>query len=223
MNSIEIGKRIRQIRQENKLTMTAMAEKLEVSDSYWGEIERGKRLLSLEKMVMLLNLFNLSADFVLYGIAAEKCSISSSEALTDLSQQDLQTILDILTLLQEKEGISSKNEYFDQYFFARRLQSYRKKAGLSIKDLAEKTGLHFTQIQKIETCKVVPTLKTLDKIAVALEIPIDNLLANSIPAGKTIIIQEILEFTKSLSPTQQKMAKNITKAILGNIEKSNDK
>lgn len=63
--------------------------------------------------------------------------------------------------------------------FADNMRSYRKAAGLSQEDLAEKTGLHRTYIGGIEQQRVNLSLKNILKIAVALEIEPAILLAQN--------------------------------------------
>lgn len=59
------------------------------------------------------------------------------------------------------------------------VKTYRKKQGLTQTDLANRTGLNIRQIQKIENEEVKTentTLKTMQAIAQALNIKIDDLI-----------------------------------------------
>jgi transcriptional regulator with XRE-family HTH domain len=42
-------------------------------------------------------------------------------------------------------------------------------------ELSDKTGIHITQISDYETDKVIPTVYTLWKIAIAINRPVDDL------------------------------------------------
>ncbi len=60
---------------------------------------------------------------------------------------------------------------------AKRLKELRKKAGWSQQKLAEKSGLSYNTITKIEQgAATMPTIQTIIKIADALEISIDELV-----------------------------------------------
>jgi transcriptional regulator with XRE-family HTH domain len=50
------------------------------------------------------------------------------------------------------------------------LKEFRIKAGLSLRDLAEKSGLNFTTIHELETGKRKARLVTAGKLAIALGI-----------------------------------------------------
>ncbi len=60
---------------------------------------------------------------------------------------------------------------------ARKVVVYRKSLNLSQEDLADKAGLHRTYIGSIERCERNPTLSTLEVLADALNITIEDLLA----------------------------------------------
>jgi len=60
---------------------------------------------------------------------------------------------------------------------SKRVKEYRKQKGLTQQKLAEKTGLSFNTITKIEQgIGDSPTLKTLLKLSEALEIGLDELV-----------------------------------------------
>jgi transcriptional regulator with XRE-family HTH domain len=60
---------------------------------------------------------------------------------------------------------------------SKRVKEYRKQKGLTQQKLAEKTGLSFNTITKIEQgIGDSPTLKTLVKLADALGVSIDELV-----------------------------------------------
>ena len=63
----EIGKRIRQIREDMGMTKEKFAKLLGISGQYLGVVEHGKSYLSIEKLKVLCDLTNLSADYILFG------------------------------------------------------------------------------------------------------------------------------------------------------------
>lgn len=59
--------------------------------------------------------------------------------------------------------------------FGQNVQKYRKAIGLSQEQLADKAGLHRTYIGMIERAEKNVTLRNIQKLANALEVPIENL------------------------------------------------
>ena len=57
-----LGIRIRQERLNQNLTQEQLAEKLNVSTTYMGYIERGERTLTLSKLIDLANLLDVYID-----------------------------------------------------------------------------------------------------------------------------------------------------------------
>jgi quercetin dioxygenase-like cupin family protein/DNA-binding Xre family transcriptional regulator len=67
-----------------------------------------------------------------------------------------------------------------------RLRELRARSGLSIRSLAEKSGLNFNTLSLIENNKTSPSVSTLQQIAAALEIPIAAFFENQKPSQKII-------------------------------------
>ena len=53
MNYIDLGRRVKELRRKQKMTQEELAEKLDISASFLGHIERGTRIASLETLVKL--------------------------------------------------------------------------------------------------------------------------------------------------------------------------
>lgn len=67
MNYELLGKKIRQQRKEKKYTLEQLAEKLNVSTTFIGQIERAKGIPSLETLVKIANVLETSTDSLLFG------------------------------------------------------------------------------------------------------------------------------------------------------------
>ena len=65
MNFTLLGKRIREERQALRLTLEQLAEKIDKTGNYLGQIERGDRKLSIETLVDISNALNVSVDYLL--------------------------------------------------------------------------------------------------------------------------------------------------------------
>ena len=62
-----LGKQIRKQRKEKKYTLEQLAEKLDVSTTFIGQIERAKGIPSLETLVKIANVLEISIDSLLFG------------------------------------------------------------------------------------------------------------------------------------------------------------
>ena len=67
MDYVDMGKRVRKQRQLIGLTQQELAERIGVSTSFVGHVERGTRKASLETLVSISNAMELSMDYMLAG------------------------------------------------------------------------------------------------------------------------------------------------------------
>jgi len=65
MDYKRLGDRIREERLRLHLTQSALAEAVDISDTYMGAIERGERSLTLDTLVRLVNRLGVTIDFLL--------------------------------------------------------------------------------------------------------------------------------------------------------------
>jgi transcriptional regulator with XRE-family HTH domain len=74
-----IGRRIREIRKQKKITQEHIAELLEVSPVYISQIETARTKISLEMLVNLANLLNTEPGFLLNGAICKESNYLVSE------------------------------------------------------------------------------------------------------------------------------------------------
>ena len=63
----ESGKRIAKLRKERGLTQEQLAEKLNISTSNLGKLERGLQGMSIDLLVEIRCFFGVSPDYILLG------------------------------------------------------------------------------------------------------------------------------------------------------------
>lgn len=80
-----LGKRIREERLRLNLTQEKLAEDVNISTAYLGQIERGERSVTLEKLIPLANRLGVTIDFLLNDYV-----IPNSDANLNLLTQLLQ-------------------------------------------------------------------------------------------------------------------------------------
>lgn len=66
-NASECGKRIQDLRKIHSLTQEQLADKLRITCKYVQRIEAGRALGSIELLVDIAMLFNVSMDYLLLG------------------------------------------------------------------------------------------------------------------------------------------------------------
>ncbi len=66
-NQTESGKRIKQLRINRGLTQEQLSSNLNIATSTLGNIERGKRGISIDLAIEIAILFNVSLDYLLLG------------------------------------------------------------------------------------------------------------------------------------------------------------
>ena len=102
MSISTIGKRIRFFREEKKWSQEVFAEKLGLSLTYIGMIERGEKIPKLETFIKITNTLGVSADQLLAGVLNTGYSIKSSELTTkieQLSPVDQERIYEVVDIL----------------------------------------------------------------------------------------------------------------------------
>ena len=78
-----LGKRIREERLRLNLTPEKLAEDIGISTSYLGQIERGERSVTLDKLIPLANRLGVTVDFLL---ADYMVSVGDDMSLNSLNQ-----------------------------------------------------------------------------------------------------------------------------------------
>lgn len=64
-----LGQRIRKARKEKGLTQEQLAELCDLSTAHIGHIERGTRALSIESLIVISEILNVSTDYLLMDIS----------------------------------------------------------------------------------------------------------------------------------------------------------
>jgi transcriptional regulator with XRE-family HTH domain len=87
----------------------------------------------------------------------------------------------------------------------KRVREIRKLQALSQRDLAHRMNVPRTYLSKVETCKVVPTVGTLCRIASALSVDMHHLLYSRefLELTQDEFLEEIAPLVPSLTPPQR--------------------
>ena len=99
MDYIKLGQRVREERLKLNLTQAKLAEDIDVSDGYMGQIERGERNLALDTLVRLANRLGVSVDYLLKDsvVSTDDSMLEQFRQLTDSkSAEHKQMAIDVL-------------------------------------------------------------------------------------------------------------------------------
>ena len=100
-NRDEIGKRIKSARQEKHLSQMQFAELINVSTPYLSDIENGKTNLSLDIFTRIVEVLQISADWLIIPQTMEYSSAELSRLLADCSVSESKAILKMAENLKE--------------------------------------------------------------------------------------------------------------------------
>lgn len=102
MNEIMIGHRIREERLRLNLTQEVLAEDVELTTAYIGQVERGERNLTLENLIKVANRLGVTVDYLLSdSINADRDTtiIQLSQLLNGRSQNEKELAISLIKTL----------------------------------------------------------------------------------------------------------------------------
>ena len=85
MNTASIGKRIRKYRESKGWRQEDFAEKIGLSVTYTGMIERGEKVPKLETFITIANVLGVSADLLLADVLLTGYDVKSSEMTEEIA------------------------------------------------------------------------------------------------------------------------------------------
>ncbi len=96
-NNLELGERIREIRENLKMNRENFSEMIDISDVFLGQIERGERSLSLKTLCKIVAFTGSSTDYILFGNETNNTTINKiNRILSKSSDANIQYFYDII-------------------------------------------------------------------------------------------------------------------------------
>ena len=95
-----LGERISQYREKRGITQMKLAEDLDVSPTHVSYMEKGKRGLTLERLILVANALHVSTDQLLVDYLENTIELTSFEfadLLSDCSEYERRVLLKIIT------------------------------------------------------------------------------------------------------------------------------
>ncbi len=102
MDTKQVGKRIKEYRIKAGLTQEELAERVGISPNYLSAIERGVKLIRLDKLVYVINELNCTADDILIDVlkkSYEKKTSALLDTISKLPEQEQKRIYEVLNAL----------------------------------------------------------------------------------------------------------------------------
>lgn len=99
MDKKTLGIRIREARKNKKFTQEALSEKAGIGTVYLGEIERGKKMPSINTFIKIVEALDVSADYILRDelVSGKEYVLDDvTQKLEPLTPQQRKTASDIL-------------------------------------------------------------------------------------------------------------------------------
>jgi transcriptional regulator with XRE-family HTH domain len=106
--------------------------------------------------------------------------------------------------------------------FGARLKQFRQRAGLSISQLASHSGVDYMQISRYEKGQTLPSLDTAVRLAIVLQVPLDDLVTGTappaIPTFQNARLLERMRQLDRLPPDRQEIALRILDTVIAGHE-----
>ena len=88
-NNLEVGERIRSIRENLKMNREMFSEMIDISDVFLGQIERGERSLSIKTLSKIVAFTGSSRDFILFGKNESNTTINKINKILNRSSDTM--------------------------------------------------------------------------------------------------------------------------------------
>ena len=100
----DLGKKIKEERIEKGYTQEELGEKIDSTGAYIGQIERGERNASMEKIVLIAEALNISIDYLtgnFYFKESEYIDGKIAQELKDATNKQKEMMMDIIKIIKK--------------------------------------------------------------------------------------------------------------------------
>lgn len=107
MPNVDVGGRIRELREKKKLSREILAERIDISTKFLYEIETGKKGFSAEILCRISKELSVSCDYIMLGEESEHRSVEKMVCqLEHMEPKQMSQMQDILKILCDMCGAS---------------------------------------------------------------------------------------------------------------------
>lgn len=100
----DLGKKIKEERIEKGYTQEQLAEKIDSTGAYIGQIERGERNASMAKVILIAEALNVSMDYLTGNFClknSEYIDVKIVEELKDATNKQKEMMMDIIKIIKK--------------------------------------------------------------------------------------------------------------------------
>lgn len=105
-NDLEIGSRIRNIRESLQYSRETFSELIDISESFLSQIERGEKSISLKTLMSISCVSGFSTDYILFGDIENNSTVKK---INKLLAQKPESVLDLVYSVVRSISSFSKN------------------------------------------------------------------------------------------------------------------
>ena len=98
-----LGKRIRRARVEKNYTQEQLAEACDLSTAHIGHIERGTRALSIESLITISEVLDVSTDYLLLDVSGsgDKRMTNLTGIINGMKKEEFEKLYSVIKILIE--------------------------------------------------------------------------------------------------------------------------
>lgn len=100
-----VGRKIRQLRRQRKLTQVELAEKIGIHQSDLSRMEQGEYKVGLDTLLKILQTFNLGIGEFFEERAKETSILHKYESLSPVAQKEVESFIEFKRLQENGEEI----------------------------------------------------------------------------------------------------------------------
>ncbi|GAW91739.1 helix-turn-helix domain-containing protein [Calderihabitans maritimus] len=175
---MSIGEKLKKLREERHISLEELADKIGVPVRCLEDVEQGKKRLGSKSLKEIACLLGAPEDYFVTG--------------DDEVEQEIDPPNETVEYISSAVG--------------RRIRQLREEKGLTLVECGRRAGISYTHISEIERGNTCPSLKTLEKLARVLEVPLTYFLSNGSFATMGDRIRKLRE---AQGLTQAKLARQI--------------
>lgn len=184
-----LGREIKKLREKNGMSIAALASAVDIPASCLEDVENGRRCLGLQSL----------------------------RKLAAVLKVDEEKFIGLVNKETKGEKIEKDSGEYISSSAGRKLRQVREEMGLTLVECGKKAGISYTHISEIERGNVCPSLKTLEKLANALNKPLSFFLKGDVP---TTLGERLRKLREAQGLTQVKLASQvgISDSLIAQIE-----
>lgn len=105
-----VGRKIRQLRRQRKLTQVELAEKIGIHQSDLSRMEQGEYKVGLDTLIRILQTFDLSIGEFFEESARDNTVIDKFRSLSASAQREVETFIEFKRMQEESAGPEAVRE-----------------------------------------------------------------------------------------------------------------